>query len=77
MSGDVNDYTQGDRVEGMGEWVSGDVNDYTQGGRVEGMGEWVSGDVNDYSQGAGWKGWVSGLVGMRTTTPRGQGGRDG
>ena len=40
MSGDVNDYSQGDRVEGMGEWVSGDVNDYSQGDRVEGMGEW-------------------------------------
>ena len=47
----MNDYTQGDRVEGMGKWVSGDVNDYTQGDQVEGMGEWVSGHVNDYSQG--------------------------
>ena len=35
----MNDYTQGDRVEGMGEYVSGDANDYSQGDRVEGMGE--------------------------------------
>ena len=43
MSGDVNDYSQGDRVEGMGEWVSGDVNDYSQGGT--GWKGWVSGGV--------------------------------
>ena len=42
VSGDVNDYTQGDRVEGMGESLIGDVNDYSQGAGWKG---WVSGGV--------------------------------
>ena len=36
VSGDVNDYSQVDWLEGMG----GDVNNYSQKDRVEGMGEW-------------------------------------
>ena len=63
VSGDVNDYSQEDWLEGMG----GDVNNYSQKDRVEGMGEWRCERL--LPGGTGWKGWVSGGMTLRSLNP--------